>query len=145
MSSMLSSSFSHAFTAILSNSRTAPSASLRTNAGPTTFNTYSLPMNYHNPSDPTTMNLFSTLILPYISSTRNLLSPAHQSRPPSKPHSLRTTVSSPTPEYSVPESTLGGDLPLPRLHPCREIFFPHSFGSSQLPFYRLLCDRLRVR
>ena len=78
MSSMLSSSFYHAFTDNLYNSLTAPSGSFRTNAGYTTFNTCSFEINYHKPSDPITMNLFSMLKFVYTLLSRNLLFMARQ-------------------------------------------------------------------
>lgn len=63
ISSMLSSYLFHAYTANFYKSCTAEWGSFLTNAGATIFNTSSFDINYHNPSEAITANLFSNIYI----------------------------------------------------------------------------------
>ena len=116
MSSTLSSSLSQAFTAMFSNSFTASYGLFRIKAGTTVFMTSSFEMNYHSPSDPTTINLFSVLCQIYILLFNVSVSRAHRSLQQLMQHNLRTTSSSPNQECFAPESKLETDQPALHLH-----------------------------
>ena len=142
---MLSSYFFQACTAAFSRSLTADWASFLTNEGITISSTCSWLMNYHRPSEPRTMNLFSILVEnPYILLPSDAKSRARRSLPLWRRHNHQRIESLLGPGYFATSPKPDRAPFAPHPHHDTGKLCPHSSLCESLLFYLPPCDLLKV-